>query len=205
MEMLEREGHCCSTCGASSDSGAVLQVHHKQYITGRMPWQYKYDECEVLCKGCHGAEHGLIKPKVGWTCIGEDDLGEPSGTCDNCGNSIRHECYVTHPHWEPMAVGTDCCDNLTGTSIASEKRKLKERSDRFVTSSRWRMTSYGATICQKGIDLSIVIMHGKFRLSLRGTLGKKAFDSIDDAKRFAFQFIESGEAQRWLARRRRFH
>jgi 5-methylcytosine-specific restriction endonuclease McrA len=39
-----------------------LQVHHKKYIDGLMPWEYDNDTLESLCSTCHKKEHN-IKPK----------------------------------------------------------------------------------------------------------------------------------------------
>ena len=50
-----------------------------------MPWGYKYDECEVLCRACPGIEHGVVRPSVGWDCFGNDDLGDLNGNCELCG------------------------------------------------------------------------------------------------------------------------
>lgn len=52
-EALQFHGHACGQCGASSN----LQVHHPRYVRGRMPWQYRVTELEVLCRPCHEREH----------------------------------------------------------------------------------------------------------------------------------------------------
>jgi 5-methylcytosine-specific restriction endonuclease McrA len=49
----------CCRCGKKSNR---LQVHHKKYIDGLMPWEYENDLLESLCSTCHKKEHN-IKPK----------------------------------------------------------------------------------------------------------------------------------------------
>ena len=44
----------CSKCSSKHD----LNVHHKSYETGKMPWQYPMENFEVLCGSCHAKEHG---------------------------------------------------------------------------------------------------------------------------------------------------
>lgn len=55
----KRDNHTCCRCGKKSHR---LQVHHKKYIDGLMPWEYENDLLESLCSTCHKKEHN-IKPK----------------------------------------------------------------------------------------------------------------------------------------------
>jgi 5-methylcytosine-specific restriction endonuclease McrA len=54
LEVLERAGWRCTRC---HNENKQLHVHHRQYIYGRMPWEYSDDELVVLCDDCHGLEH----------------------------------------------------------------------------------------------------------------------------------------------------
>src|ERR1019366_1190456 len=119
-EVIELDGNACRRCHRSQQDGAIFQLHHLIYISGKKPWEYRYEDCETLCKGCHSAEHGLTRPKTGWSYYGDEDLGDLCGVCDCCGTDIRYVFYVHHPLWEPMGVGTFCCDHLTGTEFASK-------------------------------------------------------------------------------------
>lgn len=56
LEMLEAAGWQCSNCGGKE---TTLHVHHKQYIKGRMAWEYSEHELAVLCEPCHEDEHAL--------------------------------------------------------------------------------------------------------------------------------------------------
>lgn len=54
LEILERAGWACEWCG---DGEMQLQVHHKKYFKGRMPWEYRDDQLIALCEACHEESH----------------------------------------------------------------------------------------------------------------------------------------------------
>lgn len=194
QELIELDGAACVKCGRTAAEGAVLQVHHVKYIAGKAPWEYPLELCETLCKRCHAAAHGEVPPVDGWEFVGEDDLGGLYGTCDLCGKDLRHIFYVQHPDWPPMGVGTYCCDELTGTTVASDKRKYEGRLKRFRESTRWEELGGCHFITQKRIDIQIVPAEDGFCVRMNGTRGKKTYSDLDAAKSRVFEFIESGEA-----------
>jgi len=200
-EIIELDGYACVRCGKSRDNGSVLQVHHKQYIKGNSPWEYPLELCETLCKGCHASEHGIIRPEHGWDFIGEDDLGGLHGNCERCGTEIRYAFHVHHPHWEPITVGTVCCDDLTSTKLASKFRKFDERLKRFYKSHRWKYIGDDCLIKQKRIDIRIYKLSDGYKIQMGATKGVTVYPSIDDAKRRVFEFIESGEADGFFKNR----
>ncbi len=206
-EVIESDGGACCRCGRTPADGAVLQVHHSHYVADRMPWEYAPQDCETLCKGCHAAEHGHIPPLVGWQYLGDGDLGDLIGTCDYCGQSIRYEFYVQHPAWEPMTVGTLCCDSLTGTQLASNHMesvtRYANRKRRFLSSTRWKAQGASHWIKQSGLDVQIVPAGASFRVHINGTAGKQAPQTLDEAKQLVFDVIESGAAQKYLSKPKR--
>jgi len=193
-ELIELDGAACVRCGRTAAEGAVLQVHHAKYIVGKAPWAYPLELCETLCRRCHAAEHGEIPPVSGWEFVGQDDLGGLYGTCDLCGKDLRHIFYVQHPDWPSMGVGTYCCDDLTGTTVASDNRKYEGRLKRFKKSTRWEERGGCHFITQKRIDIQIVPVEDGFRVRMNATHGKKVYSDLDAAKSRVFEFIESGEA-----------
>lgn len=200
-EVIELDGNKCTHCGRSSADGAVLQVHHKEYIPGRMPWEYPYDYCETVCKGCHAEEHGIIMPMSGWSLFAEEDLGDLSGTCEHCDTDIRYEFYISHPSWHPLVVGTICCDKLTGTKDASNKVDYAERRKRFIKSPRWKYQYFHGRgiyrLRQKGFDVCIEHVKGKYIIVINRNAGKMLFDNLNQAKGRAFDVIESGSADKF--------
>ena len=205
-EVIKLDGGKCLHCHRSRADGVVLQVHHKSYLAGRMPWHYRHDECETLCKGCHAQEHGIIMPQADWTLVGSDDLGDLCGNCEYCGTELRYVFAIIHPKWGALAVGTDCCDRLTMSTAASEYHdrfvKAREARGRFISSKRWKLIGADWAIKQKGISVRVSPMGGKFRVSMDGAMGKAQFEALIDAKLKVFDLIESGEAGQYLALRR---
>lgn len=201
-EVIEADGGQCCKCGRSESDQVILQVHHLRYSPRVKPWEYSYSDCETLCKGCHAREHGIIRPNFGWDYVGDDDLGDLSGSCEACGTEIRYLFHIQHPHWEPLVVGTICCDNLTGTTLASNHiesvNRFRARRGRFVASTRWTTTHDCSEIKQKG--LSVKISHQKlhFQISMNHKVGKKVFPTLEAAKQAAFDVIESGAAEKYL-------
>lgn len=203
-EVIRLDGGACLTCGRSQSDGAILQVHHKQYLPGHKPWEYAFELCETICSGCHAALHGHIPPKFGWEHIGWDDLEDLNGTCECCGTSIRYVFMLQHPKWRPMEVGEICCDNLTSSQVASgfmeSKRRYADRLKRFVGSSRWSVRPGDVHhIRQKKLNLEIVPKDGSYLLRVDWQPGKLRFASVNEAKAKAFEIIESGKAQEYLA------
>lgn len=49
----KRDKFECKKCGYNKR----LQVHHKVYIKGRMPWEYDSNQLVTLCEECHKKEH----------------------------------------------------------------------------------------------------------------------------------------------------
>jgi hypothetical protein len=54
LEILNRADFTCEECGSTDKT---LNVHHKRYRKGAMPWEYENDELRCLCEGCHRYEH----------------------------------------------------------------------------------------------------------------------------------------------------
>lgn len=80
LEIMERDSWACKLCG---DTQVTLNVHHKWYEFGKLPWEYP-DEClETLCDHCHEMEHEckrehvstLINTILNKGCFYDDLLG----------------------------------------------------------------------------------------------------------------------------------
>ena len=52
-EILNRDNHHCQQCGSEYD----LQVHHRYYISQRLPWNYPSWALITLCAKCHSRYH----------------------------------------------------------------------------------------------------------------------------------------------------
>jgi len=203
--ILAADGYRCQQCGKTRNDGAILQVHHKSYSENKKPWEYPPSELYTLCKGCHASIHGHIKPRFGWHYLGDNDLGDLTGTCENCGTEIRYEHYIQHPKWEPLTVGTDCCDNLTGTKLASNRmesiKRFASRKIRFLKSPKWKQYSSESRITHHGIEVVIAQKGKAFGITMNTAAGNKQFSSMVEAKTAAFEAIENGKAQAYLQKK----
>ena len=53
-EVLERDGYCCRSCGATKEeSGYPLEIHHIIPPKGNKELFYDINNCVTLCKYCH--------------------------------------------------------------------------------------------------------------------------------------------------------
>ena len=59
MEIFQRDNWTCRNC---MDAGTQLHVHHKDYLPGRMPWEYPDELMVTLCDHCHKRTHNRIRP-----------------------------------------------------------------------------------------------------------------------------------------------
>lgn len=54
LEIMENANFACQTCQAADKT---LNVHHRLYRKGAMPWDYSDVELVCLCEDCHEIEH----------------------------------------------------------------------------------------------------------------------------------------------------
>lgn len=200
-DLIELDGYKCKECGRNNKE-VVLQVHHKNYIKGRLPWEYPLNECETLCRGCHSSRHGITKPQIGWEFIGQEDLGDLNGTCENCGATIRHSFLVQHENWGAMEVGTFCCDKLTDSNLASNmlesQTSFKSRKRTFINSKRWKSDENKHLISQGSFKVEITPKDNFFIITIHQQTSKKKYESLEAAKAKVFDVIESGELYVYL-------
>jgi 5-methylcytosine-specific restriction endonuclease McrA len=53
LEIFARDDWRCRECGAKDKQ---LQVHHRWYVAGKMPWEVPNMALVTLCVGCHGKQ-----------------------------------------------------------------------------------------------------------------------------------------------------
>jgi 5-methylcytosine-specific restriction endonuclease McrA len=56
---LERMSLAAFTCETCESTEKTLNVHHKFYRKGAMPWDYSDHQLQVLCEDCHVGMHAL--------------------------------------------------------------------------------------------------------------------------------------------------
>lgn len=201
-ELIELDNYKCREC-KRSNSEVILQVHHKRYIPGHLPWQYPLEDCETLCKYCHAVKHQIIRPSTGWEFITQEDLGDLNGTCQNCNTTIRHMFLIQHKDWGTMEVGTNCCDKLTDTILASNlvesQTSYLNRKKRFLNSIRWKQDKNIYFISQGSFEIQIQEKDKDiFVLTIHNIQGKNLYYSLNEAKEKAFDVIESNTLLNYL-------
>jgi len=203
QSVIELDDYKCRQCGKGIDK-TILQVHHKKYKPGLKAWEYPTSDCITLCRGCHAQTHGIIQPTFGWEYMGEEDLGDLIGTCENngCGSSLRYSFTIFHPQWGTLEVGTICCDNLTDSEIASNfkesRLKFQSRKQRFIDSKRWVHDGQKFCIKQGLFEIEIFEKASKFFLNVNGKKSKIAHATVDQAKTKVFEIIEDGSLMKFF-------
>lgn len=64
----------------------ALNVHHKCYISGKNPWEYKNDALITLCQDCHCNEHKSTQTPV-YKDLYDKQVIAYAQICDRCGGS----------------------------------------------------------------------------------------------------------------------
>jgi len=61
--ILLRDNHQCknTNCKHRNDNSVIIEVHHLDYIDGKMAWEYPDDMLVSLCRICHESEQ--LRPK----------------------------------------------------------------------------------------------------------------------------------------------
>lgn len=58
LEVMQADGFTCQCCFRKDKP---LNVHHKKYIQGAMPWEYDTRDLITLCEECHERYHYDVK------------------------------------------------------------------------------------------------------------------------------------------------
>lgn len=97
--ILKRADGHCEYC---MDKPGWLNVHHKIYIAGRQPWEYKDDQLVALCSNCHSNVHAEMA--AGYNHLMEIIASLPlDGPCsqDEVAYLVAGFCGLTlNPHRE---------------------------------------------------------------------------------------------------------
>jgi hypothetical protein len=137
-------------------------------------------------------------PHKGWRCIGIDDLGEPSTTCEMCEvQEIRYVHTLEHPNYpQRLDCGCVCAGHMTEDLVGAKERegRLKNAASRRKRwlSRKWKASAKGNPHLKAG-DFHVVVypsrlQHWGFRL-MRGQetwASTRWYASEDRAKLAAF-------------------
>ena len=156
----------------------------------------------------HGKWSSLRVPHKGWTCVGTDDLGEPSAICEMCEKQeIRYVHSMEHPNYpETLDVGCVCAGRMEEDYAAPRERESELRNAagrrRRWAKSKWRASAKGNPYRNVAPYNIVVYLKGRdgeqetwgFRVTNRATedstYSRKPYASEDEAKLRAFDAIE---------------
>lgn len=189
-QCIQLADYKCERC----EKEGILQVHHPEYEKGRKPWEYAPQFCEVLCRGCHAAEHGHVLPREGWVILHSDlDNEEPSDPvpCANCGLEVMWHFTIFHEQWGETIVGSSCAENLSLGPALTELKSYYRRRRTFVFSPRWKETRDCWWLNQHGCEVLIYRMNSDYQLQIGDKLGKLKFPTVEEAKIRAFEVFEN--------------
>lgn len=88
-------------------------------------------------------------PKKGWSCIGIEDLGEPSAQCEMCEDKkIRYVHLMEHPNYpEALECGCVCAGEMEEDYSGAQKREADvknaaRRRSRWLA-RKWKISQSG--------------------------------------------------------------
>lgn len=141
-------------------------------------------------------------PHKGWTCVGVDDLEEPSQECEMCESvDIRFVHYMEHPDYPgTLGVGCICAEHMEDDYVRPREReagiRLIARRRRTWADREWRVSQLGNPfINTEGFNLTVFQNGDGFQISVsrRGTdkrqNGHKSYPSKIEAKAAALNAL----------------
>lgn len=191
--ILELDNYTCTKCNTCyKEEPSNLNIHHKVYYRGLRPWEYNPEDVTTYCRRCHAEEHNLLEmPKFGWEYIGMEDLGDLVGRCDNCDSQLRYQHTVFHPSVGYLYVGATCANSLTESLEASELEKREKRKRSSL--NKWEKGEDGMLFRNFNKNRFEIHTNGdSFTIKIDGYILDESFQSINEAKCFAFELYVNG-------------
>lgn len=144
-------------------------------------------------------------PHRGWTCVGVEDLEEPSQLCEMCESvEIRYAHQMEHPDYPAvLSVGCVCAEHMEGDYVAPRQREkvVKQAGHRRLNWHKrtWRLSHSGNHYLNTdGFNLQIFPVNhpsGSWQIAVVNRQsqhrqpGKKVYATLEEAKRAAFDAL----------------
>ena len=138
-------------------------------------------------------------PHSGWTCVGVEDLGSPSGICEMCGYQIiRYAHQMEHPGYRSLSVGCVCAGRMEGDVAQAKRREadFKNRQTRRVNFFKrtWKKSRKGNEYLKVG-DHVAVLYHdtrgkGSWKYSMDNEFCRTAYATRERAVAGVFEALE---------------
>jgi hypothetical protein len=141
-------------------------------------------------------------PHRGWTCVDEDDLGEPEKICEMCESAeIRYVHVMKHPDYQgSLAVGCICAGKMSEDYVGAKQRetrmKMTARRRHAWRNRVWRESAEGnAYINTDGFNIVVYERNNNWRIGVTNRetgqekFGKRDFPDERAAKLAAFDAL----------------
>lgn len=144
-------------------------------------------------------------PHKGWTCVGVEDLGDPSAVCEMCESvEIRYVHHMEHSEFpEALGVGCVCAEHMENDYLRPREREAKlrmaSRRRRNWHKRKWYVSqSENFYLNTDGFNIQVyrVDAHSRAwmiavvnRTSLNRRQGRKSYLTAEDGKRAAFDAL----------------
>ena len=123
-DILERDHYACCRCGSSDH----LQVHHRYYISKRLPWHYPDFALITLCDTCHEDEHEPLTFST-WEFVCQD-IRPDSDIAPLFAAAFRERCEASGASIEVLMAGLiEALDNpeLSDTILELGLKRVAEK------------------------------------------------------------------------------
>ncbi len=143
-------------------------------------------------------------PHFGWSCVGVEDLGSPSGICEMCGYQIiRYAHQMEHPSYPSLSVGCKCAGKMEGDVSEAKRREadFKNRQSRRMNffKRQWKRSKKGNEYLK--IDGHVVVIYhddrgkGSWRYSLDNEFCRTVYADRERAVAGVFEALEGLRAK----------
>ena len=127
LTVFERDEWRCQRPDCHSPEHTPLAVHHKNYISGRDPWDYPLTDLITFCEPCHDREHALstAEPMVEGRVYAWDDLKRVLG--------FTPDKYLTEKDGAIVCVCVrkDYNPDAPGILLAGDTPEIVDKSQKF--------------------------------------------------------------------------
>lgn len=204
--ILTRDKHTCKKCGADGNEFS-LHVHHKHYIYGLDPWEYKDSELLTLCEQCHSELHNTEHVPMFTLVDGELQEIEltPCSRCSGAGEfpEYRHVqggiCFRCHgSRFDEFIVSTEDYAKEHNIDLSEYEDGFRTLSPEFCSQIKdiivlkspfWRNELYvrinliNNKYINAHLDYSVTAKHGD-RIDVNGIRCKEGFSESNGKSYF---------------------
>ena len=129
--ILAKYGNKCSEQGCNRTKN--LEVHHKTYTDGKLPWEYPDENFIVLCEEHHKNYHGI--PYTRKICKGRDctrEIPDKFDYCIECHNKLIAEAELEKKRLEDRIINLESILDNNNNPSQHEIEQLKAEKNQLL-------------------------------------------------------------------------